>query len=774
MKYDKRDFAAIEFLLRKGRRQLELYAAPGIKDIRLDDDYAQFALEGESASSTKVRLPVANRCRRSAPRTAYASNISVSSTSSISYINMDCESADACPRGLAIGKIRHNAGYLRHFLDSTYARRPERKTPNREKRFGLADPLAWDVINRSLTQQHRLSSLVDPDGPGILPPKQSSNKTIDVTSSDSSQRRALNRFARELEKYADAAGAAGKDPVITPTISESKASLHTVKPLVPYKDEFLAAGLAVTSAEQRRALAHQTNAQATHRTTKPHQHSSRTLETRKKPATPGDGPSSNASPSISCTSSGSYIEFSPRGGHMLHAVDTLVPRRGTAKSKCCHHARKRLISWFIKKPTSKSSSILAHHPPVRTHHVHGRQVNSNGPSSAHLGRRRLQHKTHKPFIQDIPEVQLWPKPVPPVKYVTPKKNPCVALNSDYYEQRDLGFHSAEENTHQHAPFDAKQSLGSFGLQGKRNITKGVLPKPLPVPIATIDEETEVNTLTDNNAPNGSLPPAHLKEAPSVVEGPSRRINGESSMTHQSSVPSLPFAARLAASTASSLQRALDDAYQKVESDTQKAGSLPEKEAIKKEPPPPIPRRDSRHNASHHPHPRRPRSTDKFIYVKRNMPTVEASSSSSKPLPPAPLSVAQVTPKKRPDIKPPQPKHTAPPTPRPLTGKRKNAVAELAKAEEMLRDLDVFLNDYDDAAIEDRDVIKGLQVAIHAAADDLYDGYIRHKTGLRIRRFLADLKSFEDITELGPTDQRAREKRAETRRLEGVRNRKNDR
>ena len=34
LKFDKRDFATIEFLLRKGRRQLDLYAAPGIKDIR--------------------------------------------------------------------------------------------------------------------------------------------------------------------------------------------------------------------------------------------------------------------------------------------------------------------------------------------------------------------------------------------------------------------------------------------------------------------------------------------------------------------------------------------------------------------------------------------------------------------------------------------------------------------------------------------------------------------------------------------------------------------
>jgi succinate dehydrogenase assembly factor 1 len=31
---DKRDFSAIEYLLRKGQRQLEIYSAPGIKDIR--------------------------------------------------------------------------------------------------------------------------------------------------------------------------------------------------------------------------------------------------------------------------------------------------------------------------------------------------------------------------------------------------------------------------------------------------------------------------------------------------------------------------------------------------------------------------------------------------------------------------------------------------------------------------------------------------------------------------------------------------------------------
>jgi succinate dehydrogenase assembly factor 1 len=34
IKIDKRDFGAIEFLLRKGRRQLDVYASPGVKDIK--------------------------------------------------------------------------------------------------------------------------------------------------------------------------------------------------------------------------------------------------------------------------------------------------------------------------------------------------------------------------------------------------------------------------------------------------------------------------------------------------------------------------------------------------------------------------------------------------------------------------------------------------------------------------------------------------------------------------------------------------------------------
>lgn len=50
----------------------------------------------------------------------------------------------------------------------------------------------------------------------------------------------------------------------------------------------------------------------------------------------------------------------------------------------------------------------------------------------------------------------------------------------------------------------------------------------------------------------------------------------------------------------------------------------------------------------------------------------------------------------------------------------------------------------DNDIDDRDVLRGLKLAVSAACDETLDSWIREKTGLRLRRFLADLKTFEDL------------------------------
>ncbi|OAQ63344.1 hypothetical protein VFPPC_09200 [Pochonia chlamydosporia 170] len=76
-------------------------------------------------------------------------------------------------------------------------------------------------------------------------------------------------------------------------------------------------------------------------------------------------------------------------------------------------------------------------------------------------------------------------------------------------------------------------------------------------------------------------------------------------------------------------------------------------------------------------------------------------------------------------------------------------------------------DYDDREISDRDVLRGLHIAASAACNEEIDAFVRNKTGLRIRRFLADLMALETLTAVraGEDDeQHARRRRAEMRKL----------
>lgn len=85
-------------------------------------------------------------------------------------------------------------------------------------------------------------------------------------------------------------------------------------------------------------------------------------------------------------------------------------------------------------------------------------------------------------------------------------------------------------------------------------------------------------------------------------------------------------------------------------------------------------------------------------------------------------------------------------------------------------------DYLDRDITDRDVLKGLKMAICAACDEDLDAWIRIKTGLRLRRFLADLRAFEDLEQertknMGDGRRISRRKPAENRRLEAEKERR---
>ncbi|TFB04288.1 hypothetical protein CCMA1212_003638 [Trichoderma ghanense] len=74
---------------------------------------------------------------------------------------------------------------------------------------------------------------------------------------------------------------------------------------------------------------------------------------------------------------------------------------------------------------------------------------------------------------------------------------------------------------------------------------------------------------------------------------------------------------------------------------------------------------------------------------------------------------------------------------------------------------------DGGRVADRDVLRGLHIAASAACDEQVDAFVRNKTGLRIRRFLADLMVLETLRDGEPDQghgQGARRKRAALRQL----------
>ncbi|TAQ88424.1 hypothetical protein B7494_g3284 [Chlorociboria aeruginascens] len=97
--------------------------------------------------------------------------------------------------------------------------------------------------------------------PNILPLGDPGSSSIDSTvrtslseapSRTRSQRRALRRFTKELELYIQALGSMPKQSVVASPPSSIDDSTHTIQELKPYKEEFQSAGLAITSADQRR------------------------------------------------------------------------------------------------------------------------------------------------------------------------------------------------------------------------------------------------------------------------------------------------------------------------------------------------------------------------------------------------------------------------------------------------------------------------------------------------------------------------------------------
>lgn len=115
------------------------------------------------------------------------------------------------------------------------------------------DSVLVEAISRTIVQQIRLFSAIKPGDRRFSTSSKSSSTpapACDTRSRTSSQREALDHFARGLRRYADNTGARGKPARSPPDAVQSGESLRTVSALMPFRPEFRAAGLAVTSKDQ--------------------------------------------------------------------------------------------------------------------------------------------------------------------------------------------------------------------------------------------------------------------------------------------------------------------------------------------------------------------------------------------------------------------------------------------------------------------------------------------------------------------------------------------
>ncbi|KAK1988779.1 hypothetical protein LZ30DRAFT_447552 [Colletotrichum cereale] len=243
--------------------------------------------------------------------------------------------------------------------------------------------------------------------------------------------------------------------------------------------------------------------------------------------------------------------------------------------------------------------------------------------------------------------------------------------------------------------------------------QGTGKKPLRVSIHQPERKAREKALQQGTHVGFEHPPIFqsrrmfqsLQGPPTIPEADCKKRSAMTSHATVSSNADLPSTWKLTMSTSSSLELAMEAASQEMEI---RESKLPESETIRKQ------------SSAEQP---QPDAAQEYKYVERTPPP---SSKESFP----------------------------PPEEQPIRKTFRNDGGSVSQGQ-------------DDSNIDDRDVLRGLNIAISAACDEEVDAWIRRKTGVRIRRFLADLKAFEtlgDEDEPDPVRERARKRRADSRKL----------
>ncbi|KAH6997597.1 hypothetical protein BKA56DRAFT_3688 [Ilyonectria sp. MPI-CAGE-AT-0026] len=551
------------------------------------------------------------------------------------------------------------------------------------RRSGV-DNLLVETIARNVAQQLQMLSIRSEPRPDRQTPRDSDEQSpasYPNSSRTSSQRVALDRFTRELQRHAEHTRARGRLPIFTPTPTKSGATLHTVSALVPFRSEFKAAGLAVTSKDQATPHPRRTRTRAIRATRPPQLPKLSIKETHLSQLDGNDGccPSSNTE--ISFTAPSNMDEW------RYAMMDEAAP----------HRHRKPLIS---RAPKSKCLPCIPnyHESPERgclripqksQLRIHAPETVTRAP---HVASDVTSKMAKLPAKASVPEWRRLPAPhiVYPHHH---RQGPRTKVN-----------HTAER-VHRAGPGRERPTGASSGSRQSIPVT-GLRRQSMTLPWQVVDarpfpsncsiersnlKRQRTRTVKVTSTPNARLPIAQLKEV--NCQKPARHSprrhqsvpnyditkDLQKVKAYQKPLPNLPSTPNRDIGTAPSIESVAEPA---IEIPAKGKGT---EEAIKI--------CQKTHGCQLEPHPAHQHITPRARGYSSQLPA-------------------------RPNI--PQRMSS-------MKGSLHSANWE----------------DCDDK-IMDRDVLRGLHIAASAACDERVDALIRRKTGFQIRRFLVGLTPFENL------------------------------
>ncbi|PNY26891.1 Uncharacterized protein TCAP_03181 [Tolypocladium capitatum] len=567
----------------------------------------------------------------------------------------------------------------------------------RASKHASVDSALVEAISKTVIQQLRLfSAIKQGDRVFSKTPRSNASPTYahdNQSRSSSSRREALDRFTKDLHRYVENTGVRGKTVHSTPTLTKSGETLHTVSALMPFRPEFRAAGLAVTSKDQAQRLpGHPTNGRTARlsRRRPPPVTIRRYLHPSQVDGHPGRFPSNSINTEISFAPSQDMDEWRYALMEEAPVRKKRVPKHKKSKKHClpCFPGDDEQTTdaeWahFKQAPgnTAPRQRALAGPssrmpPPTRLpppRPVERPSCGSDDPSprdtSGGPGRRGKRKEIAaksalgpRRYSATLPKANAHVEACHGSGPQARSKN-TTRKRSQYPDDRSARLQSDQARLARDAKKFERELLspGPYGALPGREISQGM-------------EKTQGSTApeADSDSVSSALPSTWERQG-----GPVSNLEEELEKT-----------ARLVAETK----------------------------------PPTASKRTAQSSRRH----KRP--------VSRYDPNhVRICCRSSRGIP------------SRADAAPNIPKRTS----------------------SIRGSINSYEVDFDDGEIADRDVLRGLHVAASAACDEEVDAFVRNRTGLRIRRFLADLMALEAFGDARPGEggeQRARRRRAEMRKL----------